>query len=213
MALNFDYLFGLDFETTGVCVKNDDPLYNKKTGERHQAVSGGFIVADAKTYEPIEKLYLEIKWNDESYRQKEQRPDFGDFATGIHGLSREYLDLNGVDEEEAVTDIANLIIKYWGTSSPLNCLGHNVHFDIRFLKDMFQRYDLNLRVSQRNIDSFTLGHALWGANDSDELFNLLIDTKRKEHNALEDIEMTLESIAISRNLFGDFLSQNNIKRL
>jgi len=183
MSVHFDFLFGLDFETTGVCVKNDDPLHNKKTGERHQAVSGGFIVADAKTYEPIEKLYLEIKWND------------------------------GVEEEEAVMEIANLIIKYWGTSSPLNCLGHNVHFDIRFLKDMFKRHDLNLRVSQRNIDSFTLGHTLWNAHDSDELFNLLIGSERKNHNALEDIEMTLESIAISRNLFGDFLKQNNIARL
>lgn len=209
----FDFLLGLDFETTGVCVKNDDPLHNKRTGERHQAVSGGFIVIDAKTYKPIEKLYLEIKWNDESHRQVNKNFEFGQYAVNIHGLSMDYLDINGVDEEEAVMQIANLIIKYWGTSSPLNCLGHNVHFDIRFLKDMFERHSLELKFSQRHVDSFTIGQVLWNAYNSDELFNLLVDTKRKKHNALEDIEMTLASIKTSRDLFGQFLEEQKIERL
>lgn len=201
----FDFLLGLDFETTGICLNNDDLLYNKSTGERHQAISGGFLIIDAKTYKVIEKLYVEIKWNDESHRQRKQNPDFGKYAENIHGLTLEHLDLHGVEEEEAVTDIANLIIKYWGTSSPLNCLGHNVQFDIRFLKDMFERYDLNLSFSQRNIDSLGIGHAMWGVHNSDELFSLLVGTERGAHNALDDIEMTLESIVTTRTLFHDYL--------
>lgn len=211
--MNFEFILGLDCETTGVCVKNNDPLYNKKTKEKHQALSWGFLVIDALTYKVIEKLYLEVKWNEESIQQKEKDPEFGQYAVNIHGLSQDYLDVNGVDEEEAVRQIANLIIKYWGTSSPLNCLGHNVHFDIRFLQDVFERHELTLRFSQRHVDSFSLAHPLWNAHNSDELFNLLVGTERKDHNALEDIEMTLESIKVTRDLFTKFLSENNIERL
>jgi len=198
---HFNNIFAFDVETTGVCVGNNDPLYRESDGERHQALSWGLIIADADTLEPIEKKYIEVKWNDSSREQRIRDPEFGMYAEKIHGLTFDYLEENGIDEEDAVIEIANLILKYWGTSSPLNCLGHNVHFDIRFLKDLLDRYDIDLRFSQRHVDSFAVGFTCWETYDSDELFDLVCGSTRKAHNSLDDIELTLESIRTTRNLF------------
>jgi len=202
---NFKYLLGVDFETTGVCMGQENPVFNVKTGERHQAVSGGFLVIDGETLEIVDELYVEIKWNDESFNQLEMNDNFGSFAEKIHGLSLEYLENSGVFEEEAVEQIANLIVKYWGTDSPISMLGHNVQFDRYFLRDLLERYDLPFKYSQRNVDSFTLGFTNWRAYDSDELFSITSGTERTDHNALEDIKLTLQAVRVTRNLFEEML--------
>jgi len=198
---HFKYILAIDCETTGVCIRNNDPLLNTETGERHQAISWGIIVADADTLEPVEELYLEIKWNEESKRQRAERPKFGKYAEGIHGLTFEYLEENGIDEEEAVTQIVNLIVKFWGTTRPLNLLAHNVAFDRRHLSDLFDRFKLDLTFSSRHVDSFAIGFTNWRCYDSDELFALVCEAERKDHNALEDIQLTLESVRTTRKLF------------
>jgi len=198
---DFKYIYAHDCETTGVCISNKDPLFRESNGERHQAISWGIIIVDSDTYEPIEEVYIMVKWNEESKAQRAADPEFGTYAEKIHGLTFDYLEEHGVDEEEAVEIIANLIIKYWGTSRPLNCLGHNVAFDNRFLQDLLERFGLDMRFSQRHIDSFAIGHCCWKTNDSDELFDLVTGAARTEHNALEDIQLTLESCRTTRNLF------------
>jgi len=102
----FKYIFAIDCETTGL----DKTTLNPSLG--HQAISWGIIVADAETLVPVEKLYLEVKWNDESKAAKEQDPTFGTIASDIHGLTFDYLEENGITEEEAVLKIAELIVKY-----------------------------------------------------------------------------------------------------
>lgn len=198
---HFKYIFAVDSETTGVCIGNNDPLYRESTGEHHQALSWGIMVVDCDTLLPVEELYLEVKWNETSIKQQEADPKFGTYAENIHGLKRDYLEENGIDEEEAVIQIAGLISKYWGTSRPLNCLGHNVAFDIRFLHELLERYGIDLRFSQRHVDSFGVGFTAWEAYDSDELFALTSDNVRTEHNSLEDIKLTLESIRTTREVF------------
>ena len=203
---HFKYLFAVDSETTGVCIGNKDALLRLDDEgneiERHQALSWGIIITDAETMKPVETVYIEVKWNESSKAQREADPKFGTYAENIHGLTFDYLEENGVDEEEALVLIANLIIKYWGNTRPMNCLGHNVHFDIRFLSDLLDRFGIDTRFSQRHIDSFTIGMSMWDCYDSDELFSLVCGgTERKDHNALEDIQLTLEAVRTTRNLF------------
>ena len=104
----FENLLAIDCETTGLDWNGDDP------SNGHQAVSWGIIVANGITLEPIEELYLEIKYNEFSRKAREADPNFGVAAANIHGLTFDYLEQHGIDEVEAVEKIGNLIIKYWG---------------------------------------------------------------------------------------------------
>ena len=203
---NFKYALAVDFETTGVCMGQLNPVANTATGERHQAVSAGILVVDMDSLEIVDERYLEIKWNEESKRQLVENPSFGKFAEKIHGLTIDHLEDNGIDEEEAVEEIANLVVEYWGLNTPISMMGHNVYFDRDFLHDMFSRHKLPFRFSQRNIDSFSIGIVNWRAFCSDELFDTVVGTKRTEHNALEDIKLTLEAIKTTRFLFERMLN-------
>ncbi len=198
----FEKLLVIDCETTGLCFSAENPVFNPATGERHQAVSWGLIVADAKTLRPIDRVYVEIKWNKESKRQKKSDPSFGGRAEQVHGLTYEYLEKNGLTEEEAVEKIGNLIITHFGPSNPLKTLGHNVHlFDVPFLRDLFERTGVPLTFGNRHYDTNSMGFATFGTFNSDDLFELVGCPKRDDHNALTDAEQALEATRIIRKIF------------
>lgn len=203
----FEKILAMDCETTGLCFKNDSPVYNPKTGERHQTISWGIIVARADNLKPIDELYLEIKWNDESKRQAEKDPEFGTRAAGIHGLTREYLEKHGVTEEEAVVQIGGLIMKHWGPENRVCTMGHNVHtFDLPFIRDMFGRHGVELNFGNRHIDTNSVGFVNWNTFNSDDLFELIGFEQRGDHNSLEDIQQTLEAARVTRLIFNKALT-------
>lgn len=185
---HFAKLLAIDCETTGINYASDDPSVG------HQAVSWGVIVADAETLKPIDELYVEIKWNEESKAAKAADPEFGAGASNIHGLTSEYLEENGIPEDEAVMLIANLILQHWGPTSAIKTLGHNVHmFDVPFLRAMFRRHDIDIPIGSRHYDSNSIGFCTVGAVTSDDLFATMGFDDRNGHNALEDARMALES--------------------
>lgn len=194
----FEKVLAIDVETSGMFYDNqsDDPSHNAATGEDYQIVSIGLIVADVATFKPVEKLYLEIKWDGESLWSKK--------AEAVHGLSVDYLEENGVDQEEAVVEIANLIIKYWGPDVPLCLLGHNVAtFDLKFLKRLFKKYGLEVRFGNRYIDTMSIGVATFGTFNSDDLFASAGFPERDpaKHNALDDAMMALQSARMVKELW------------
>jgi DNA polymerase III alpha subunit (gram-positive type) len=196
----FEKLLAMDCETTGL-VFGSSPVCNPKTGEHHQAVSWGFVVADAETLEPIEKLYVEIKWNKNSKQQRAKDNSFGTHAEKIHGLTYDYLEANGITEQQALEKIGNLIISHWGTTC-MQTLGHNVHlFDLPFLRDLFERHAMELPVGNRHYDSSSLGFGITGSFNSDDLFYCLGLEDRENHNALQDAEHSLEVFRIARLLW------------
>ena len=198
----FDFILAIDCETTGLCFSNDSPVYNETTGEYHQPISWGVLVVDANTLEIVEKLYVEIAWNEMSIAQREEDPKFGTFAEKVHGLSKDYLDENGMDEEDAVAEIVSMVLKYWGPTTGIVTLGHNVHtFDMPFLRDMCRRHGIELKFNNRHVDTNSIGFANWETYNSDDLFELLGFEDRKEHNALDDIIQTLEAVKVSRIVF------------
>ena len=184
----FEKLLAIDCETTGINFSSNDP------SEGHQALSWGLIVADAKTLKPIEELYLEIKYNELSKKRRKEEKDFGVNAANIHGLTFDYLEKHGIDEQEAVVKIANLIIKYWGPTVQVKTLGHNVHmFDVPFLRSLFKRYNIDVPIGSRHYDSNSVGFITVGAYESNALFETMGFKPRNNHNALEDARMSLET--------------------
>ncbi len=184
----FETVLAVDCETTGLNWENDNPSIG------HQALSWGIIVANAQTLKPIEELYVEIKWNAESREARKTDPTFGDSATAIHGLTFDYLEKNGITEEDAVAQIANLIIKYWGPTSQVKLLGHNVHlFDLPFFRAMFRRHMIDIPIGSRHYDSNSVGFVTIGSYTSNGLFETMGFDSRGSHNALEDAHMALES--------------------
>lgn len=204
---SFNFLLAMDSETTGLCMNQDDPTHNPETGEYHQAVSWGLIVADVTTLKPIEKLYVEIKWNDKSKEQQKKNPAWGTKAESIHGLTQSYLEQNALTEEEAVVKIGELILKYWGPSSTIRTLGHNVHtFDMPFFRDLFRRHGIPLKFGSRHYDTNSIGFAAFNTFNSDDLFEAVGFKKRSEHNALVDAEQALEVTRIVRKIFTEAIS-------
>lgn len=188
----FERILAFDTETSGLFIGEKSPVSND--GEYYQVVSWGIIVLDAQTLETIEELYIEQQWDGKSI--------WSDKAEQVHGLSREYLKVNGVTREDAMTQIASLIFKHWG-STPVVTLGHNsITFDLPFIKHEAELADIDLRFGNRHLDSNTLGFTILNCFNSDDMFTELGFKQRAEHNALDDIRMTVKAFKISRKLAG-----------
>lgn len=175
MGVEIDKVVAIDVETSGFS-KGDDVALN------HQILSIGLIVAD-RDFNPIDRFYCEIKWNGESHWDK--------YAESIHGMSKEYLENFGLDEEEAVCEITSFLLKHYNPEEYIYFLGHNPRgFDVQFFKKLTNKHDVHFKIGHRTVDSFSVGFTVLGANDSDELFGYFYK-KRKEHNALDDAAMSL----------------------
>lgn len=197
---SFDFLLAIDCETTGLTFNSD------YADAGHQAVSWGIIVADAQTLKPIEELYVEIKWNEQSRAARQKDSTFGVRAEQIHGLTFDYLEENGIDESEAVLKIGELILKYWGPEVSIRTLGHNVHlFDLFFLRSMFRRHGIELKFGNRHYDTNSVGFVTLGTFNSDDLFQKMGFETRGAHNALDDAKMALESARRIRVIFQNAL--------
>lgn len=194
---NVEYILCIDWETTGANWGGDStPMY--------QGISFGAIVANAKTFEEIEKLYVEIKY-DPKYKWSPE-------AEAIHGLSREYLEENGVTQPEAAMALAELILKFWGPNSKVMLLGHNTEFDRRFTNQLMNTIDIEFSVERKTtleswielhhvvLDTSSAGFITFGLYKSDLLFEKIGFQDRAAHNALNDAEQTLETCKVMRGL-------------
>jgi len=187
----FKYLLAMDCETSGIAFGGDDPSSNDN--QTFQSVSWGFIVLEGGTLKEVERLYLEIKWDGES--------NWDSGAENVHGLSKAHLEERGLTKEEAACEIANLIIKYWGPDAPICPLGHNVLFDVAFLKRLMRENGVGLKFGNRIVDSNSVGYIMLDTYNSDDLFIETGQHERKEHNSLEDIEMTVEALRRMKLIF------------
>lgn len=173
--MKIEKLVAIDCETSGFTKGND-------IAANHQIVSIGLVVSDSE-FNEIDSLYCEIKWNGTSHWDKR--------AEQIHGLSKEYLEKNGLAEEDAAIKIAEFLLKHFDSEEYIFFLGHNPrNFDVPFFVKLTNKYDIHFKIAHRTVDSFSVGFVCLGANDSDELFSYFYE-KRKEHNALDDAKMAL----------------------
>ena len=193
--------FGLciDWETTGATWGGDSSI-------KYQGVSFGAIIFDAETFEEIESIYRLVKFNPEKWEWTEG-------AQKVHGLTIDYLEENGVTQEEAATDLLELIVKYFGTDSKVMMLGHNPEFDRRFTSQLLNSVEFEFTVEKQNpnftqialhhviLDTSALGFITMGLYKSDLLFERMGFEERGDHNALVDARQTLETCRIIREAF------------
>lgn len=151
---------------------------------KHQAISWGFVVFNTSTFEVIDTLYVEVKFNKKKYIWSAE-------AEKVHGLTQAYLEKNGLTEEEAAEEILNFLMKYFDLDRAVDVLGHNVWFDVKFLHGLLDQFGLMIKVNQRYFDTSAIGTLLLGISRSDDLFDFLGLPERTEHNALEDALITV----------------------
>jgi len=177
----FEKIIAIDCETSGMNFTDPDLSKN------YQSVSWGIISSSVEHFKPIEKLYVEIKWN------KECRWEWK--AEKIHALSREYLEENGMDEADAAATIGEFLYNFYdGIDCGIVCLGHNVAaFDVIFLKKLLYKYGLNFKFAHRALDSFSLSMPTVKTYNSDDLFEAMGMNIENAHNSLADAEMALET--------------------
>ncbi len=160
------------------------------------------VVAKTNDLKPIDELYLEIKWNEQSKAKRREDPSFGRKAETIHGLTYEYLEENGIDEITAAYKINQLLTKYWGPNNIVRTLGHNVHmFDLPFLRGTLARGGVERDFGNRHYDTNSAGFIALMTWTSNELFEMMGFDVRNTHKAIDDAKMALESARRLRLLF------------
>jgi DNA polymerase III epsilon subunit-like protein len=179
--------FGLaiDWETSGYSIPN--------YAAKHQGISFGALIFDTSDFSIVETMYIEVKFNSSKYEW-----DAG--AEKIHGLSREHLEAHGVSQEEAAQQLAGMILKYMGTDK-IVALGHRVHFDIAFTNQLMESVGFELTWDPIKLDSAAFALTFLGVTKSDDLFDMMGMPPRTEHNSLEDVIYTIESIKGIRDFF------------
>ena len=178
--------FGLaiDWETSGYSL----PSY----AANHQGISFGAVVFDLATLAPIDELYCEIKF-DSKYKWEDE-------AEKIHGLSRAYLEKNGITQEDAALQLGTMVLKYFGDGKVM-ILGHRVWFDEAFTDQLMSVVDLEIKYDPIRLDSAAISVLLLEIQRSDDIFDVLGLPSRGEHNALEDVIFTLEALKRLKEIF------------
>lgn len=160
----------------------------------HQGISFGAIIFDMRSFEPIEELYHEIKFDGTKYQ-------WNSGAERVHGLSKEHLEKNGITQEEAAVDLLNLIVKYFGAKPEPILLGHRVHFDRAFTNQLASSIGIDVNWNATVVDTNSIGTVLLEIEKSEELFTSLDMPARGLHNAMEDIRYTLAAVKKMKEVF------------
>lgn len=189
------YVLAFDCETSGLVSgkKSDNPAYDAETGEEYQAIEWGVCVVDLATFEVVDHLHTKVKFN--------PKMKWSTRAEAVHKNSIAQLEQDGVDEEDFICDFAELVSKYWGTSTPVIVMGHNVQFDLAFIRRALKRHGVAIHFSNRMIDTNSIGMALARLASSDQMFEYFDMPPRGAHSALEDILMTILAAKNFRMIF------------
>lgn len=192
VSTNPTYCLAIDWETSG----SD---FNGDSHATYQGLSFGAAVVKIDTFEIVDSLYLEVKFDGTKYKWSKE-------AEAIHGLSQDHLEANGLEREEAATQLAELILKYFNPDKRMMFAGHSVDFDIAFTQQLLQDFDIHIKVHPIRFDTRSIGHAFLGVNKSDELFQLMGFPERTAHNAMEDCIYTVETLRILKEIFTNGLN-------
>lgn len=148
-----------------------------------------------------------IFWEDKLVKDKleffikEKKYNVTEKAMEINQLNLETIEKLGIEKKEAVKKINDFIIKNFNGEKAVIC-GHNINFDIRFIKELYNKVgeDYEQYISYRSLDTASIFRFLtiagkFGAkqvnslDDAIKYFNLTFNNR---HTAMGDIEKTIE---------------------
>ena len=157
------------------------------------------VVADAVTLKPIDKLYVEIKWDGQSVWSPK--------AEQVHGLSKQHLEEHGLSGEDAACEIASFVLDHFEPNKTVACAGHNyASFDRYFMEATLAPFDVMFKTGNRFIDTNSIGFASFQTYTSDQLFEMM-GIKRDQHNALEDAMASLKVLYKTRQIYNTILGE------
>ena len=168
-----------DTETGGLDPKKEDVL------------TLGFAVWENN--EILDKI--EFKVSKEEYRVKES-------ALIVNKLDLEELKKTGKTEKQIIKELTTFIKKNFGKEKPMLC-GHNVNFDVGFIKALFERnfFDFESLFGYRILDTMSIMTFLFlqgktetrlGRLDDAILYFNLDIPKEERHTALGDVLVTIK---------------------
>lgn len=164
-----------------------------------QGLSFGAIIFNTRTFEIVDELYVEIKFDETTYQ-------WSNDAQKIHGLTREYLAEHGVEREEACVLLMEFLLKHLGPNPKVMVLGFNTGFDINFTEQLFNDFGVEFKSHHVVLDVAGMSFICFGTYKSDHVFELFGNDKRAAHNALEDARMTLEVARQYNAIFKDLMA-------
>lgn len=178
----------IDWETTGSDFKG-------KSHESFQGISFGAIIFNTETFEEVDSIYVELKYDESKYGWSPE-------AEAIHGLSREYLAEHGMERDEALAELLSLILKHFGPApGKILFLGHNCQFDIDFTYQLCNDFGMELTPFHVILDTSSTGFILSGMYKSNDIFETFAGITRDAHNALDDARACLDSARTMREIF------------
>jgi DNA polymerase III epsilon subunit-like protein len=192
-------IFCADCETSGLNWGYEEACSNIKVCQDYQSVQWGFVAVDATTLETLGEKKINIKWNGVA--------KWTQGAEKIHGLSKEWLEENGVTEEEAIVEMVEFWSEYVDLSNPIFFMGHHWRsFDHFFLEDLFIRHEVEgVKFSHKVLDTYSLAMGTLGLSSSDDIFKAVGLNNRTTHDALEDAQMTVEAFKRIRRIWKKLL--------
>jgi|694.fasta_scaffold06347_29 oligoribonuclease (3'-5' exoribonuclease) len=185
----------LDFETSGSTWGGDSSI-------DHQALSLGMAVFNTRTLDVVDSLYLEMKFDASRYKWSAE-------AEAIHGLSQAYLEEHGLSNEDAVVQIVEFLLKYFGPNPEIMVMGHNVDYDLLFMRQMLVPHNMMFHVHNVKIDTAGVSFVNFVTYKSDHLFEITGVGDRDTHNALADVFMTIAAVKFMRDLVEMALTDGN----
>ena len=131
------YIFWFDTETSGL-----DP-------KKNQILQFAYIMTD-ETFKELKrgKTYVKYEGADEDWSME---------AQAVHGLTREFLEENGVSQD----DLRDFIVEAVGNEgfAPYPA-GHNVQFDLSFIRELFPRDMFRNLLDYHPIDSMVMAQSI-----------------------------------------------------
>ena len=132
---------------------------------------------------------------------KEKEYNVTEIAMKINQLDLEVVKKRGLEKQEVVEKINEFIKKNFNNEKAVLC-GHNINFDIRFLKELYNKVgkDYEEFISYRSLDTASIfrflsivgkfnGAEVNSLDGAIKHFNLSFDNR---HTAMGDIEKTVE---------------------
>lgn len=177
----------IDFETSGSDVTN-------KNHQQYQGISLGALIVNMEKFEVVDGYYVEIKFNESKYLWSEE-------AEKVHGLTKDYLEANGVSQEEALGGLLEVIMRWIGFTDKLFIMGYNIEFDKGFMQQLFDDCEVPINFHHIMIDPAPMAYFLVQEYRSDRVFSLFSDMSREVHNALEDCYICFDVLKTMREVF------------
>lgn len=172
------YILIVDTETSGSTFGTYEETFS-----RYQGLAFGAIVATSDTFEEVASLSIKVKFDSSKY-------EWSDEAEKIHGLTREHLEAEGLETEEAAAELAGFILDHFGTGKVMFA-NHNPWFDIEAMRQLLEPHGVMPDLHHVVLDTSGLGFVAMGKYRSNDVFEFFNGERPPIHDALGDARMAL----------------------